>query len=393
MEDKMTIMKRLCLTAVIVLFTCCTDVCGEELFSRQPIWSSGTTRSGGDGIARLIDFDKDGGLDFVTSAPGPMRWVLYRNDKGTISTTPAWESDETTDCDHIDVLDFNGDGWLDLAATHESYCTLYLNDAGKFSSKPDWQTGLIANANQIDFGDFDKDGDLDLVMAAGEPINGIALFENKNGTPAGKPTRKLGHAEYSETAIFADYDGDGDLDIVGGYRGGKLVVFRNKDGVLDDGTVVFENKQNAWTQRVYSYDIDKDGKPELFCAKGPWGNRLGQSLQLIPEANDATVKVGWRSSLQTAFHGFTFRDVDNDGDVDLVAADYGGGGGVSVYLNEKGTIANKPIWSVKTSGPAHEAVLGDIDKDGDLDLAVGCRDQAHIYLNLTAKTPPGTKGK
>ncbi|MFT5527004.1 MAG: hypothetical protein ACI9G1_003574 [Pirellulaceae bacterium] len=50
-----------------------------------------------------------------------------------------------------------------------------------------------------------------------------------------------------------------------------------------------------------------------------------------------------------------------------------------------GKLADMPAWSVKTSRPAHEAVLADIDQDSDLDLAVGCQDQAHIYENLTPR--------
>jgi len=376
-------MRTAFLSRVIVIALLAQSTSVGKIFSDRPIWSSGTKHSGGDGIARFVDFDRDGDLDFVTSAPDPMRWVLYRNESGKMAKTPFWQSNETTDCDHIDVLDFNHDGWMDLAATHESHCTLYFNRSGKFSAKPDWETGMIANANQIDFGDFDQDGDFDMVMAGGEPVNGVALFENIAGTPAQQVTRKLGHQEYSETAIFADIDEDGDLDIAAAYRGGKVVVFRNNHGQWDEGTVVYEDKVNAWTQRLYWRDLDEDGQCELFCAKGPWGRQLGTSLQLERQSSTAKMKVRWRSAGKTAFHAFEFQDIDCDGDVDVIASDYATGGHLLLYLNDAGRLHAEPDWSVKTSGPAHEAVLGDIDDDGDLDLAVGCRDQAHIYENVS----------
>jgi len=364
---------------------------GEDYFSEQPIWSSGTDISGGDGIARFIDFDRDGDLDFVTSAPEPMRWVLYRNEGGKLSRTPFWESAPTSDLDHIDVVDFNQDGWPDLAATHETHCTLYFNKRGSFDTLPDWETGIIANANQISFGDYDGDGDLDMVMAAGSPIDGVAIFENTTGTPAQKPTLKLGHAEYSEAAIFADYDNDGDgkLDVIAHYPSGKTIVYRNvshkTDNQFDDGTVVFEDAANPWTQRHYLHDLDGDGEAELFSAKGPWGNN-GTSLQLVKVPGAETLQVRWRSSSETMIHAFEFQDVDGDGDADLLAADYANGGQVYVYLNEDGQLAKVPVQSVAATGPVHEVVLGDIDLDGDLDLAVGGRDQAHIYENLTITT-------
>ncbi len=354
------------------------------LFSDQPVWSSRTSVSGGDGIARFIDLDRDGDLDFVTSAPGPRRWVAYLNTDGALATEPVWESAETTDCDHVDVLDFDGDGWTDLAGTHESYCTLFLNREGVFAATPDWETGLIANANQMDFGDYDRDGDLDMVMAVGEPVYGVALFENGTGMPSPLVTRKLGRDEYSETAIFADYDRDGDLDIISAYRGGDIAVFLNADGQFEDSTTVFEDRRNPWTQRLYWRDLDGDGREEIFCAKGPWGGQVGTSLRLAVGEGSAGAEVLWASPEDTAFHGFEFGDVDGDGDLDMVAADYADGGALHLYLADRGTIPAEPAWSVKTTGPAHEAVLGDLDGDGDLDLAVGCRDQAHVFDNLLA---------
>jgi hypothetical protein len=372
--------------AVALLMTSWSwDVClGGEIFSESPVWKSGTSSSGGDGVARLIDVDRNGDLDLATCAPSPMRWVLFRNVRGKIEKRAFWESERTTDCDHIDVLDFNADGWMDLAGTHESHCTLYFNKSGKFDTSPNWETQFIADANQISFGDYDGDGDLDMLMAAGRPVDGVALLENQTGNPSKTITQKIGLSEYCETAIFADYDGDGDLDVVAGYcRSGKIIVYLNAKGRFDPGTVLYEDGEHPWTQRLYWKDLDRDGKPELFCAKGPWGG-AASSLRLGKAESSQKMKVLWKSSPQSAFHGFAFGDVDRDGDLDVVGADWGGGGqrGVYVFLSENGSLAESPNWSGRTSAPAHEVDLGDLDKDGDLDLAVGCQDETLIYENV-----------
>ena len=120
---------------------------------------------------------------------------------------------------------------------------------------------------------------------------------------------------------------------------------------------------------------------ELFCAKGPWGPP-GQSIALAHQEGTSTMKVAWRSSPDTGFHGFDFADVDGDGDLDMAAADWSGRS-VSVFLQRGGMMSAKPAWLAKTPAPVHEVVFGDVDGDGDLDLAAGGLDQAMLFENQT----------
>ena len=375
------------LTFTIPYITSAQPVDETPLFSTTPIWTSGTTYGGGDGNAQWLDVDRDGDPDLVTSIPSPRRWVLFKNEKGKLAPKPSWESKETTDCDHISVLDFDQDGWADLAATHESHCTIYLNSAGKkknrFNDLPDWETSFYTDANQIDFGDFDKDGDLDMLMASGLPVYGLALFENQNDTISRTVSRTLGPRAYSESSIFADIDSDDDLDIIATYsKKGTIIIFDNDgSGKYDEGTLVYLDEEVRHVQRVYCIDIDEDGVKEIFCAKGPWGPP-GASVGLGQQPGSKAMKVIWRSGAETGYHGFDFRDVDQDGDLDMAAADWPGRT-VSIYLQEQGKLSESPAWTAKTGGYAHEVDFADVDGDGDFDLAVGCRDQALVFENLS----------
>ena len=99
------------------------------------------------------------------------------------------------------------------------------------------------------------------------------------------------------------------------------------------------------------------------------------------------MKVIWRSGAETGFHGFAFRDVDGDGDLDMAAADWRGRS-VSIYLQENGKISTSPVWSARTGGQAHEVTFADVDGDGDLDLAAGCLNQAMVFENLLKSAGP-----
>jgi hypothetical protein len=358
-------------------------------FSDTPVWVSGSEHCGGDGNAQLIDFDQDGDLDLVTSAPNPSRWVVFENDGGKLAQQPVWESKPTTDCDHISVVDFDKDGIPDLVGTHESHNTVYLNDKSRekhFGFMPDWETSFYTDSNQIDFGDMDGDGDMDMLVASGLPVFQLALFENNDGALSRSITQRIGPRQYSESSIFGDIDNDGDQDIIATYgKEGTIILFKNGgNGKFDRGTEIFKDTKVSHVQRVYCVDVNKDGKMELFCAKGPWGPP-GRSIALT--VHDGVAEKVWESAADTGFHGFAFADVDGDGDLDMAAADWSGRS-TSVFLQEHGRIETKPIWSAVNRAPVHEVAFGDIDGDGDLDVVAGGLDQAMLFENLLQ---PGRK--
>jgi hypothetical protein len=85
----------------------------------------------------------------------------------------------------------------------------------------------------------------------------------------------------------------------------------------------------------------------------------------------------WQSNLTPiSWSSVIYGDLDNDGDLDLVAIGYGASYSSKVYVNNGTTLTENSTWQQNlTQVQEGSLALGDIDNDGDLDLAlIGCSD-------------------
>lgn len=124
-------------------------------------------------------------------------------------------------------------------------------------------------------------------------------------------------------------------------------------------------------------DINGDGYKDMVVSSGNdkalqhvavYLNRAGSGFPKNPD---------WISA-DTDHHGtLAVGDIDGDGDNDVAVSVFLGkdlnyeGGGVKVYYNNGGTLESQPSFTA-TGYPSFGCALGDIDGDGDLDLAVAC---------------------
>ena len=245
-------------------------------------------------------------------------------------------------------------------------------------------------------GDFNDDGWLDIYFVQGNDGSSM-LYENRSQGGDYSFVDVTGSAgvagntdDKASGPAFADYDGDGDLDLfVGGVEFAPVRVFNNAgDGGFSEvtdsaglGNVARENSVG------FAFgDYDQDADLDLFIAHWtftPDELPTGTTLHLWRNNGDGTFTDVSDESLITGIiidadfdYTFapTFADIDSDGDLDLlVAADAGtsqvlinqGNLGGGLYTFEYGTDRN-----VITDENGMGSSVGDFDNDGDLDWFV-----------------------
>ncbi len=315
--------------------------------------------------------------------------------------------------------DYDGDGDLDLALagrtgspTYTSVTRVYRNDAGVFT---DIGAGLLGVGGEggaaLAWGDYDDDGDLDLAVAgkAGSPTyTGIArIYRNDAGTFVDSGAVLPGVGEIGGAALaWGDLDGDGDLDLVlvgitGAPTYGPLTrVFRNDGGTFTDAgatglDALGDDSPDGGSVALALGDVDGDGDLDVVAAGrlgAPTYNAvtrvyLNQGGFAFADMGAGIVAVG-----QFGGAALSLGDYDADGDLDLLVAGNTGAptydAVTRVYRNDGGafTDVNAGLPGVGRQVPMGgqcAAAWGDLDADGDLDIAISGLTGAPSYSAVT----------
>jgi predicted nucleotidyltransferase len=304
------------------------------------------------------DYDNDGDLDLLLigyTGSGSLAGI-YRNDGGTFVDIGANLSPEQ----YTSAAwgDYDGDGDLDLAITGRSgsggnLAKIFRNDSGTFVDIGALLVGL--DSGSVAWGDYDGDGDLDLLQTGctyfGNPAQVTALYRNDgNGVftavNSGLPAVCLG------SAVWGDYDGDGDLDVALVSSSLPLRIYRTDSGIFTLAhtlTVTSDGRKAlAWA------DYDNDGRLDLAVASVP--------PMIFRNTGSGFVTAG--AVLEGGSHGsIAWGDYDNDGDPDLLIVS---DGKTKLYRNDAGSFVD-----ASAAFPVAQwmsVAWGDYDGDSDLDV-------------------------
>ena len=247
----------------------------------------------------------------------------------------------------IQWVDWDYDNDIDLFILDASGYLRYLENEGS-ADTPDFH--LVTTSFRdlycggwFYFADYDEDGDRDIMTQNDENPDHISYFKNNQGAyfyfTGVLPTVNGGYVTSSSfmTPTFADIDNDGDLDFFTGNMTGTLTHYENTG--MEGGIPQFEFITDSW-QDIY-------------------------------------IVGGMRTDDRHGASAITFIDLDGDGDLDLSWGDYFQ---QSLYIIWNSGTPEAPVMvEITTQFPPNDPIISagqnmptfaDLDGDGDEDLFV-----------------------
>jgi hypothetical protein len=331
----------------------------------------------------LGDVDGDGDLDALLGGhiqPNQLFINQGGEQLGTEGTFVVFELDGGSfETDAIALGDVDGDGDLDAVVANQSLLgpnQLLINQDGEGTFVASDLDGGNLISYDIALGDVDGDGDLDAVVVNGGIFGDYqnnTLLINQGGQQPGTEGDFVaydlpGGALEGEGIALGDVDGDGDLDVVVANRGAPNQLLINQDG---EGTFVAYDL--PFPESIYSSnysvdvalgDVDGDGDLDaVFASQAVFApNQL-----LINQDGEGTFVASDLPGGDFSSEGIALGDVDGDGDLDVLVANFstvGGGGSNQVLINQNGKGTFVAFDLDGESLASVDIALGDVDGDG-----------------------------
>ncbi|MCH8258704.1 MAG: VCBS repeat-containing protein [Planctomycetes bacterium] len=252
-------------------------------------------------------------------------------------------------------------------------------------------TDVGENPQRLAAGDIDGDGDLDLVVGraaiGGVGANGINILTNdgSGNFSVGAPFVAVpGAFRASSAVVLADLDNDGDLDLITGGADddnsidvGQIAIRRN-DGAGTFGVPeVLDLVERTWTPHSINVaDLNEDGWLDIFVSNPTGRNFDGWSVLMSDSIGGYQAPLFFDGAKKTS--DLAAFDVDADGDLDVVTVGKDSSV-ITVHKNLGGGAFFVPtVWHLDSM--ITDMDYGDLDNDGDLDL-VATSGQIFTLLN------------
>ena len=279
----------------------------------------------------------------------------------------------------FDTVDVDGDSLPDLLMGANERIAWSRNQGDGTLGAPNILSTAQSVAS-IHGADMDGDGDTDLVLGH----RGAITIRENIGNQTFRNTGTLANGSYFNDLSLADLDGDMDLDILGfwqdaggGAANSQVIRIENLGFLTFAPAQVVHDPMGPGSGAVLAADFDGDGDPDVVHSTRD-GVALATNLGLGVLA--APIFLSTVASVADLLAA----DLNGDGRDDLITTE----NGLTWYANQSAPglpgFGSGQVLMTQTS--CIHVAAADFDQDGDTDLATNGQDQVVVYWNLGTGT-------
>ena len=338
------------------------------------------------GSPAVYDLDGDGDLEILAAynkyGSTPPRLRVWHHNGTRVAGWPRSISEPVKGSPAIADLDGDGEPEIVLAGNFDHNVYVWRANGQDFPGWPQHDDEFSDAYCSASVGDLDNDGDLEIVSAGGTKV----FVRHHDGTiAAGWPRSAMTSIDGSPA--LGDVDGDGDLEVFMGASLGRYAFGWHHNGtnvfgwpiqITGPGRIMIDGSVAA-TPAIG--DINGDGEMEIVVASANSHEVFAFRWDGVPIVGD------WPKRLDEQYQFIAspaLGDVDGDGDIEVAIGTRDG----AVYLwDEAGAFTQDRIeWpmfrhDLHQTGGYEWPPLGDLDANGRVDL-----DEFAIFIILMAGT-------
>ncbi len=386
-------------TTVSVLLNTTTAGASAMSFATKTDFTCGTTPF----YVAIGDLNNDGKPDLAVASISTATMTVMFNSTAAGATTPAFapKTDIATGINplSISIDDLNKDGKLDLVVMDQLSRTVsvFVNTTTPGSSQlvlaPKTDSAIGIGAHSLATGDLNGDGKVD-VVTANSTSNDVSVLLNNTVLP----TTTLGFGPRADrtvgtqptSVVVVDLNLDGKPDLVSANRGTVSALLNTSSPGAIAPAFGIEPVFAAGPSSLFvaAGDLNRDGKPDLVI-----GNSTANTVEVLFNTTipgSTTPAFAARQVFATGSNprGIAIGDLNRDGVLDLAVAN---GSTVSVLMNKTVQGSGAANFAARTEFATGDnslsVAIGDLNGDGLLDLAVPSIDANTVAVLLNSTTP------
>ncbi|MEO0098120.1 MAG: T9SS type A sorting domain-containing protein [candidate division WOR-3 bacterium] len=208
------------------------------------------------------------------------------------------------------------------------------------------------------------------------------------------PSWQSSDNDYATGGGFGDIDTNGFIDYVtsngNDMASNRNAVYFNRNGILETNAG-WRSQDQGYFGHLYLGDINQDRLLDLAVVYLGYGSNQGATRIYRNRGGGLENSPYWQSADRYNSFDCCFGDIDLDGDLDLAVAAGDAYNNirspVRIYRNNQGIFETNPYWTSLDSQPSDALRFLDINNDGFLDLVVGYRRKVAIYINNNGTLP------